>query len=107
MLAARVIDDDRHAPPLALRRSALANTIWLMTKQERPSETELRSRILSELRHHGGSLPSIVNATWRGYLAACIEWGLVEPEAHRRLVEVLPPLGDDASVGILLGRDES
>ena len=70
-------------------------------------ERELSARIDSELRHHAGMLPSLTNAAWRGYLAACIEWGLIEPGAHGRLLDRLPPLDQDPSVGILLGYEDN
>ena len=69
-------------------------------------ERELHSRIEHELRHHAGRLPSLTNAAWRGYLAACIEWGLIEPGAHGRLLDRLPPLDQDPSLGILLGYED-
>jgi hypothetical protein len=70
-------------------------------------EHELQVRIERELRHHGGTLPPATNAAWRGYLAACIEWGLIEPGTHGRLLDMLPPLDQDPSVGILLGYEDS
>jgi hypothetical protein len=68
-------------------------------------ERELNDRISRELHHHGGTLPVAVNAAWRGYLAACIEWDLIGANAHARLLERLPPLDKDPSVDILLGRE--
>ncbi|MFT3768380.1 MAG: hypothetical protein QM820_23275 [Minicystis sp.] len=68
-------------------------------------EQELNERIDRELRCHNGVLPPLTNAAWRGYLAACIEWGLIGTMAHARLLDKLPPLDSDPSVNILLGCD--
>ena len=68
-------------------------------------ESELIDRIECELRHHGGTLPPVTNAAWRGYLAACIEWGLIAPSVFSRLLDRLPPLAQDPTTDILLGRE--
>jgi hypothetical protein len=68
-------------------------------------ERELNDRIECELRHHRGTLPPVTNAAWRGYLAACIEWGLIGPNTHARLLGILPPLDPDPALDILLGRE--
>jgi len=69
-------------------------------------ECELTNRIECELHHHGGTLPLATNAAWRGYLAACLEWGLISPSVYSRLFDKLPPIDQDPSVGILLGYDD-
>ena len=70
---------------------------------QRIDEQELHSRIEDEVRHHAGELPPLTNAAWRGYLAACIEWGLIDADTFGRVIARLPPLDQDPSVGILLG----
>ena len=68
-------------------------------------EEELRIRIIKDLERYQPS-DVLAGAAWAGYLAACIEWDLITPAGHARLLALLPPLSPDPSVGILLGHDE-
>jgi hypothetical protein len=68
-------------------------------------EPELRARILADIAAFGGQLPERNAIAWGAYLAALIEWGIIPPDVHRRLVQLLPAAEDDPSVAILLGRE--
>ena len=56
-----------------------------------PTEDELRQRIERQVSWRGAT--DNVSLIWRGYLAALIEWGLVDPAVHGRLVKLLPAVG--------------
>lgn len=76
-----------------------------MEEMRKIDESELHARIDHEFHHHAGMLPPTTNAAWRGYLAACIEWGLIDADTFGRVLDRLPPLDPDPVVGILLGYD--
>jgi hypothetical protein len=57
----------------------------------RPDEEDLRNRILRQLEWRGKS--KVVALIWRGYLAALLEWGGVDPEVYDRLSSLLPDEG--------------
>ena len=40
---------------------------------------------------------------WQGYLAALLEWGLITPNDHLRLIALVPVSGRDPSLAIFLG----
>lgn len=70
---------------------------------EKPTALELQERIERQMSLcEFGALDS---ACWRGYLAALIEWNLLTPNEHRRLIDMLPELDADPSLPILLGRE--
>jgi hypothetical protein len=71
---------------------------------EPPSFDELKTRIGRDVDHHDGRLPDATAVAWYGYLAALIEWGLISPDAHQRLVVMLPSISDNPVEAILLGR---
>ena len=73
--------------------------------QAKPTEKELARRITEQLRHRASS--DACNLLWHGYLAACIEWGLLTPNEHLRLSEVLRDVGGDEIREIFLGLDKS
>ena len=68
---------------------------------EKPTASELQDRIERQmsLREFG----TLDSACWRGYLAALIEWNLLTPNEHRRLIDMLPELDADPTLPILLG----
>jgi hypothetical protein len=66
---------------------------------------ELRRRIQAEIEHFDGKLPERVALVWDGYIAAMIEWGLISPEEHRQLSEMLPEIPDNPVMAIFLGRE--
>ncbi|RUL69437.1 hypothetical protein [Dyella choica] len=55
------------------------------------SEEELRGRISRQLRWRESS--NTVALIWRGYLAALLDWGLIEVHVFERLSKMLPLLG--------------
>ena len=69
---------------------------------ERPQYDELAKRILEHISSAGADA-DLVAATWYGYLAALLEWGLIEPEDHSRLYRLVPPLDPNPVVQIFLG----
>lgn len=69
------------------------------------AETELRERIQADGAHFGGTLPERHAIAWRAYLAALLEWQVLELPAYDRLVGLLPEVPDDPAVQIMLGRD--
>ncbi|QDQ86085.1 hypothetical protein FNZ07_28530 [Paraburkholderia megapolitana] len=56
-----------------------------------PTEEELRKRISRQLSWH--SPPDAVALIWRGYLAALLEWAIIENEVYERLEMLLPKVG--------------
>jgi hypothetical protein len=71
-----------------------------------PAFGELQSRIQQDLDHFEGTLPEPYALSWYGYLAALIEWGLISPDVHARLIAMLPSIADNPATAILLGRDD-
>jgi hypothetical protein len=69
---------------------------------EQPQYDELARRIEEHLRDPKGG-KALVSATWHGYLGALLEWGLITPGEHGRLVELLPPLDPNPVLQIFLG----
>ena len=66
---------------------------------------ELSYRIQSELDHFGGTMPELTAASWRGYLAAMLEWDLIRVADYDALLARLPQVADNPAVAILRGRD--
>ena len=56
--------------------------------QELPSEDELRRRILHHLERRGPT--QTVCGMWQGYLAALVEWGLIDSRRYDTLVALIP-----------------
>jgi hypothetical protein len=73
---------------------------------EKPTFEELRNRLLADFDHFGGKLPERNALAWYGYLAALIEWGLIDVSTHSRLCNILPKTEDNPSATILLGRPD-
>lgn len=74
-----------------------------MTNQEIASE--IRNRIQSDIDHFDGKLPERFAIAWRSYLAALLEWGVLDVQQYDALIEMLPSVSDDPAVAILRGRD--
>lgn len=70
---------------------------------ERPTAAEIRERIRECALHYGGAVPPDAALVWDGYLAALIEWGLLTPEEHGELSELLPNVENNPVMGIFLG----
>ena len=66
---------------------------------------ELAIRIQADIDHFGGNLPERTAISWRGYLAAMIEWQLISVYDHRKLLKLIPPVDDDPAIHILTGRE--
>lgn len=54
-----------------------------------PTEEELRERISKQLAWRQSS--DTVALIWRGYLAALLEWGLLEVDVYDRILNTLLP----------------
>jgi hypothetical protein len=57
-----------------------------------PTEEELRNRIIRQLSWH--SKVDTVALIWHGYLAALLEWGLIEVDVFERLSALPPEVGN-------------
>ena len=57
-----------------------------------PSEEELRSRISNQINWRGKT--ENIALIWHGYLAALLEWGLLDAQVFDRLSSLLPPVGN-------------
>jgi hypothetical protein len=68
--------------------------------------SELADRIQRDLDFFHGAMPERSAIAWRGYLAGILEWGVLNPAGHDRLVALLPDIVDDPVRDILLGREE-
>jgi len=66
---------------------------------------ELSHRIQADIDHFGGTMPEMTAASWRGYLAAMLEWNLIPVAAYDALVARIPAVKDDPAVAILKGRE--
>jgi hypothetical protein len=59
---------------------------------------ELAHRIQADNQHFGGTMQEATAISWRGYLAAMLEWGLIPVAAYDELlthiaaVAMTPPL---------------
>jgi hypothetical protein len=69
---------------------------------ERPLYDELAKRIVEHI-DNSRTDKALVSACWHGYLAALLEWGLITPEDHARLIRLLPPLDPNPVLQIFLG----
>jgi len=75
---------------------------------ELPTFDGLEARIDEAKKFHNGAMPDEVACGWSGYLAALIEWGLINVSDHERLMLMLPKFdGENPAVRILLGYDET
>ena len=68
-----------------------------------PDETELRSRIVEHLRARPQN--PMVAASWHGYIAGLLEWGVIDANIHSRLADLLPTSGSIETCEILAGPD--
>lgn len=67
--------------------------------------SELSYRIQADIDHFGGGMPEKTAITWRGYLAAMLEWNLLPVAQYDALLARIPPVNDDPAVAILMGRE--
>ncbi|MGA3063011.1 MAG: hypothetical protein ABSD90_07255 [Methylocystis sp.] len=66
-----------------------------------PTEEELSNRLLKHLKWRPGSTE--VALLWKGYLAALLEWSLIEVQAYDRLIAHLPKIALKESHELFLG----
>jgi len=66
---------------------------------------ELADRIQADIDYFGGELPEKTAISWRGYLAAMLEWQLLSVFEYRQLLEGIPSVEDDPAIDILKGRE--
>ncbi len=71
----------------------------------KPTREELFSRITEHLKYRQGSLSC--KLLWKGYLAALIEWGLLNPDDHFELNQMIGGEGADELREIFLGHPDS
>jgi len=71
---------------------------------DKPTLEELSSRIREEIDYFGGTLPEPNTLVWSGYISGLLEWGLISVNDHAELCKLLPPIDNDPTVGILLGK---
>jgi hypothetical protein len=70
-------------------------------------EAELRSRIDADADAFGGKLPDRYALAWSGYLAAVVEWRIIDVGAYGRLIMLLPPTGEpDPVMTMFTGRPD-
>lgn len=67
------------------------------------TEQELVSRITAHITRRNNN--DACNLLWEGYLAACLEWGVLTPNEHLRLTELLRNVAPDEIREIFLGVD--
>lgn len=73
--------------------------------ESRDMVAELSYRIQADIDHFRGSMPELTAASWRGYLAAMLEWNLLPVAAYDALVGRIPEVKNDPAVAILRGRE--
>lgn len=73
-----------------------------MSSQQNVFE-ELNYRLENEIKNRKSKFDNTVNAAWRGYLAAVLEWGIIKVDEFDKLNNLLPPLENDPSLKIFSG----
>lgn len=67
----------------------------------KPKKDSLRERMLAHIDHHQNS--DTVNLIWKGYLAALMEWGPLQPDEYYELNGLLPDVGETERRELFLG----
>lgn len=76
-----------------------------MTKEE--IAREIKSRIETDVQALGGNLPERFALAWHGYLAALLEWQIIEIPQYDELFEILPEIYEPNPITtIFTGREE-
>jgi hypothetical protein len=65
---------------------------------------ELSYRIDAEAAHFGGTMPEKTAICWRGYLAAMLERGMLQPDQYDGLLVRVPDVEQDPAIDLLRGR---
>ena len=84
-----------------------AERSYVETSMTQPNDiaAELAHRIQADNQHFGGTMPEATAISWRGYLAAMLEWNLIPVAVYDELRAHIPAVKDDPAVAILLGRE--
>jgi hypothetical protein len=69
----------------------------------KPTFAELRARIEEISDFHGGVMPRDDALSWAGYVAALLEWSLIDAEDHGRSQELLGAESAGPTLAIFLG----
>jgi len=72
---------------------------------DKPTYSELESRIKDVTRFFGGTLPIEHALVWDGYIGALSEWGLISVKEHERLVHLLGKIPAAPMLHIALGSE--
>ena len=72
--------------------------------ESRDVVAELAHRIHADNEHFGGAMSEMTAISWRGYLAAMLEWNLIPVAAYDELLTRVPAVKDDPAIAILMGR---
>jgi hypothetical protein len=68
---------------------------------EKPTKQELLSRMTGHIAHHNDD--TTCKLIWKGYLAALMEWGLLQADDYHELNEVAGEVGQPEIIEIFLG----
>lgn len=66
-----------------------------------PTKEELLERMSAQLRYREDS--DTIHLLWKGYLAALMEWGFLEPNDYHELNGTLKDVGEDERSEIFIG----
>jgi hypothetical protein len=85
----------------------IAEHIYVEPSMTEPRDVtaELAHRIEADNKHFGGTMPEATAISWRGYLAAMLEWNLIPVAAYDELLTRIPAVKDDPALAILTGRE--
>ncbi len=68
---------------------------------------EIKSRISADVRALNGYLPERFALAWHGYLAALLEWQIIDIPQYDELFELLPDVSDPNPITtIFSGRED-
>jgi hypothetical protein len=73
--------------------------------ESRDVAAELAQRIQADNEHFGGTMSEVTAISWRGYLAAMLEWNLIAVAGYEDLLTRIPAVKDDPALAILTGRE--
>ena len=72
---------------------------------DKPTYSELESRIKAVARFYGGKLPIEHGLVWQGYIGPLSEWGLISIQEHERLVRLIGKTPVAPALHIALGSE--
>jgi hypothetical protein len=88
-----------------MTHSAERSYVETLMTQPNDVAAEIANRIQADNQHFGGTMPEATAISWRGYLAALLEWNLIPVAAYDDLLTRVPPVKDDPAIAILTGRE--